>query len=131
MAFWSGSSFRSWKLVVGASDFIFWNRFKYDVIESTFNSNKLICFMDDFVAQTIKKRLWNLIIRLYIDIKNSRLKFRSEKSKMYIFASYLPIHRNWIWLKYSGEGSNINGWVLMQSTVFRISKNDCLMSYKI
>jgi hypothetical protein len=33
------------------------NKLFFDVLESTFNSDKLICFMDDFVAKTIKKTI--------------------------------------------------------------------------
>jgi hypothetical protein len=31
------------------------NKLFFEVLESTFNIDKLICFMDNFVAQTIKK----------------------------------------------------------------------------
>jgi hypothetical protein len=30
------------------------NKLFFDLLESTFNSDKLICFMDNFVAQTKK-----------------------------------------------------------------------------
>ena len=33
------------------------NKLFFEVLESTFNSDKLICFMDHFVAQTIKKTI--------------------------------------------------------------------------
>ena len=31
------------------------NKLFFEVLESTFNTDKMICFMDNFVAQTVKK----------------------------------------------------------------------------
>ena len=31
------------------------NKLFFEVIETTFNAERLICFMDNFVAQTVKK----------------------------------------------------------------------------
>jgi transposase len=33
------------------------NKLYFEELESTFNTDKLICFMDNFVAQTIKKTI--------------------------------------------------------------------------
>jgi len=33
------------------------NKLFFDILESTFNTDKLSCFMDQFVEQTIKKQL--------------------------------------------------------------------------
>jgi hypothetical protein len=31
------------------------NKFYFEVLETTFNSDRIICFMDRFVEQTVKK----------------------------------------------------------------------------
>ena len=65
------------------------NKLFFEVLETTFNTDKIICFMDNFVAQTVKK---TVVILDNSPIHRSK-KFKAkivewEKQDVYIF--FLP-----------------------------------------
>lgn len=70
------------------------NKLFFDVLESTFNTDKLICFIDRLIAQTIKKIIVILDNSPIHRSKKFKAKIRCGESKMYIFSSYLRIHLN-------------------------------------
>ena len=69
------------------------NKLFFDVLESTFNSDKLICVMDDFVAKTIKKTiviLDNSPIHRYKKFMTKIQQWKEHDVYMFFLPSYSP-----------------------------------------
>jgi len=69
------------------------NKLFFEVLESTFNTDKLICFMDNFAAQTIKR---TVVILDYLPIHRSKKftaiiqEWRDQDVYIYFLPPYSP-----------------------------------------